>query len=146
MTEAQYIREQLEVLVGTYEGMDGGQGDPVHAVRERARELLESGSEPTRSAFLEIADMLAAALPMDQRAVGMHMYWEGALDALVEANKPCPPDPARWKREASPGPQDKYCGTCQKVTNQVPFTDKEHPPGQNYVVYFCPVCWNGSAL
>lgn len=94
-TEGDYINQQLQLLLVTYEGIDTGTAaDPVRAVRERARELLANGA--SREQLLALADQLAAALPQDGRAVGMRAHWEGALEALEFAAMPRPPDPSDW--------------------------------------------------
>jgi hypothetical protein len=63
-----------------YEGMDAGPGDPVHDVREKARELLNAG--PTKDDPLTIADQIAAALPGDSRAAALGEKWREELQRL----------------------------------------------------------------
>ena len=64
----------------TYAGMDAGPGDPVHAVRERARELLEAG--PTEDDPFTICEQIAAALPGDSHAAALGDGWRKELERL----------------------------------------------------------------
>jgi hypothetical protein len=76
--ELAVAREWLERFLGMYEGMDTkGSLDPVHAARVRAQELLDAG--PTVEDPLTIANMMAAALPLDPRAVGLADDWREKL-------------------------------------------------------------------
>ena len=65
----QWAAEKLDGFVGTYAGVDSGPGDPVHPVREKARELLEAG--PTQDDPFTVCALIAEALPMDSRAVSL---------------------------------------------------------------------------
>jgi hypothetical protein len=62
-------RDWLERFIDMYAGIDAGPGDPVHAVREKARELLEAG--PTESDPLTISREIAQALPGDSHAAAL---------------------------------------------------------------------------
>jgi hypothetical protein len=44
--ETDAAREWLKRFVGIYAGTDAGEGDPVHAVRAHAREMLVVGPAP----------------------------------------------------------------------------------------------------
>lgn len=60
-----------------YEGMDTGPGDPVHAVRMKAQELLHAG--PTDEHPPIIVKMIGEALPNDPRAATLDRSWPTAV-------------------------------------------------------------------
>ena len=67
-------RSWLTRFVGTYEGIDAGPGDPVHAVRMRAQEFLDAG--PTNEHPPIISRMIAEALPNDRRVATLGQSWD----------------------------------------------------------------------
>jgi hypothetical protein len=73
-------REWLTDVVNMYEGIDTGPGDPIHAARERAMDMLATG--PEASDPLLIAGMIAEALPGDSRAARLALSWS---DKYLEA-------------------------------------------------------------
>ena len=77
---AQGAAEWLERFIGMYAGIDSGEGDPVHAVRVKARQLLEAG--PTRDDPFTIAEEIAQALPGDGRAASLGGIWRDQLHRL----------------------------------------------------------------
>lgn len=81
-SEAEFVRERLKRFIGMYEGIDTGPGDPVHAVRKHARELL--ASEPTADDLFTIADEIAVALSQDRRAVSLGAHWQQELERIRE--------------------------------------------------------------
>lgn len=74
-TEA--ARSWLTRFIDMYAGMDAGPGDPVHAVREKARELLDAG--PTEDDPFTILEQIAAALPGDSHAASLGAGWRKEL-------------------------------------------------------------------
>jgi hypothetical protein len=70
----------LTQFSNTYAGMDAGPGDPVHAVREKAREFLDAG--PTEDDPFTISEQIAAALPGDSRAAALGDGWCKELERL----------------------------------------------------------------
>jgi hypothetical protein len=79
-TEA--ARRWLANFVDMYAGIDAGEGDPVHAVRENARALLATG--PTERDPVIIAEQIAVALPGDPRAAALAEAWRDELRRLGE--------------------------------------------------------------
>jgi hypothetical protein len=77
-TEA--ARNWLNRFIDMYAGMDTGPGDPVHAVREKARELLADG--PTRDDPFTVSEQIAAALPGDSHAAALGEGWRKELQRL----------------------------------------------------------------
>lgn len=83
---ADAAREWLISVVNMYDGIDAGPGDPIHAARVRAQEILATG--PTRADPLLIAGMIAEALPGDERAARLALSWS---DKYLEAvRRPVP--------------------------------------------------------
>ncbi|HEX3688167.1 MAG TPA: toll/interleukin-1 receptor domain-containing protein [Solirubrobacteraceae bacterium] len=66
-------RTWLTRFIGMYEGMDTGPGDPVHTVRTKAQEFLDTG--PTDEHPPIIIRMIEAALPDDPRAATLKQSW-----------------------------------------------------------------------
>jgi hypothetical protein len=73
-------RDWLNRFIDMYAGMDAGQGDPVHTVRENARALLNAG--PTEQDPFTIAKQIAEALPGDSHAAALEDGWRGELERL----------------------------------------------------------------
>lgn len=73
-------RSWLVRFIDMYQGMDTGPGDPVHAVREKARELLDTG--PTEDDPFTISEQIAVALPGDSHAAALGNGWREELDRL----------------------------------------------------------------
>jgi hypothetical protein len=78
--ETQAARQWLAVLVDMYAGMDAGPTDPVHAVREKARALIDG--TPSRQDPFTIAQQMAAALPGDHRATTLADNWRATLERI----------------------------------------------------------------
>ncbi len=77
---AQAAADWLGRVASMYAGIDIGEGDPVHAVRMKALDLLQTG--PTRNDPFTIADEIAAALPGDNRAARLSEMWRDELSRL----------------------------------------------------------------
>lgn len=75
-------RRWLANFVDMYAGIDAGEGDPVHAIRENARALLAIG--PTERDPFVIAEQITAALPGDRRAAALATAWRDELQRLGE--------------------------------------------------------------
>lgn len=78
-------RAWLERIDGMYEGIDAGPTDPVHAVRERARQMIKAG--PTEDDPFTIAREIAAALPGDAHAAALADTWRTELDRTKADDK-----------------------------------------------------------
>jgi hypothetical protein len=76
--ETDAAREWLKRFIGMYAGMDSGEGDPVHAIRVHAREMLAVG--PTPDDPFIIGEEMAGALPEDRGAAGLCDTWREELD------------------------------------------------------------------
>lgn len=86
MTEvSEAARAWLERIDGMYEGIDAGPTDPVHAVRDHARQLIKAG--PTEDDPLTIAREIAAALPGDSHAAALADTWRTELDRMKADDK-----------------------------------------------------------
>lgn len=70
----------LTHFIEMYGGMDTGPGDPVHAVREKAREFLDA--EPTEDDPFTISEQIAAALHGDSHAAALADGWRRELERL----------------------------------------------------------------
>jgi hypothetical protein len=75
-------RRWLNNFVDMYAGLDTGEGDPVHVVRERARAFLEAG--PTEHDPFRIAEQIALALPGDPRAAALAASWREELRRHID--------------------------------------------------------------
>lgn len=71
-------REWLQRFVDLYAGMDAGEGDPVHAIRAHAREMLVVG--PAADDPFTICKEMADALPEDRQAAGLCDSWREEFD------------------------------------------------------------------
>jgi hypothetical protein len=71
----------LTRFIDMYAGIDAGPGDPVHAVREKARELVNAG--PTADDPFTISEEIAAALPGDSHAAALGDGWRKELERAV---------------------------------------------------------------
>jgi hypothetical protein len=69
----------LNRFIDMYAGMDTGPGDPVHAVREKARELADG---PTKDDPFTVSEQIAAALPGDSHAAALGDGWRKELQRL----------------------------------------------------------------
>jgi hypothetical protein len=78
-TEA--ARRWLTNFVDLYAGIDAGEGDPVHSVRQQARAFLKAG--PTERDPFVIAEQIALALPNDRRAAALAAGWGEELRGLM---------------------------------------------------------------
>jgi hypothetical protein len=76
--ETDAAREWLERFIGVYAGTDAGEGDPVHAVRAHAREMLTLGPNPDDP--FTICREIADALPQDQQAASLCDAWREDLE------------------------------------------------------------------
>jgi hypothetical protein len=78
------VMEAAEVwlthFIDMYGGMDTGPGDPVHAVREKAREFLDAG--PTEDDPFTISEQITAALHGDSHAAALGDGWRKELERL----------------------------------------------------------------
>jgi hypothetical protein len=70
----------LTRFIDMYAGMDAGPADPVHAVREKAREFLDAG--PTTDDPFTICDQIVAALPGESHAAALGDGWRKELQRL----------------------------------------------------------------
>jgi hypothetical protein len=70
----------LTRFIDMYAGMDAGPGDPVHAVREKAREFLDAG--PIEDDPFTISEQIAAALHGDSHAATLGDGWRKELERL----------------------------------------------------------------
>jgi hypothetical protein len=74
-------RQWLTRFMDLYAGMDtGGNSDPVHAVREKARQLRDTG--PTRDDPFTIGEQITAALPGDSHAAMFADGWRDELERI----------------------------------------------------------------
>jgi hypothetical protein len=78
VTEA--AQDWLTRFIDMYAGIDTGPSDPVHAVREKAREFLDAG--PTEDDPFTISEEIAAALPGDSHAAALEDGWRKELERL----------------------------------------------------------------
>jgi hypothetical protein len=76
----QAATDWLNRFVDRYAGTDSGESDPVHDVRVRAQQMLHAG--PTRQDPFTIAEMLANALPNDERAAVLGDDWRDELSRI----------------------------------------------------------------
>jgi len=78
------VMEAAEVwlthFIDMYGGMDTGPGDPVHAVREKAREFIDAG--PREDDPFTISEQITAALHGDSHAAALGDGWRKELERL----------------------------------------------------------------
>ena len=74
-------RRWLTNFINLYAGIDTGEADPVHHVRQQARGFLEAG--PTERDPFVISEQIALALPNDRRAAALAAGWREELRGLM---------------------------------------------------------------